>query len=84
MTDKHALIQPDRGQKATAIHLVDKKGLEAFIKGLSAAQRAALAAQKFEAEGYSHAILPDGEDWMVVSGVANADSLSSWSMGKLA
>ena len=84
MTDKHALIQPDRGQKATAIHLVDKKGFEAFVKGLSAVQRAALSAQKFEGEGYSYAILPDGDDWMVVSGVANTESLSSWCMAKLA
>lgn len=84
MSDKHALIQPDRGQQATAIHLVDKQGLEAFVKSLSAQQRAALAAQKFEAEGYSHAILPDGDGWFVVSGVANAQSLSSWCMAKLA
>lgn len=84
MTDKHPLIQPDRGQKAIPIHLVDKKSLDAFVKGLSAVQRAALSAQKFEAEGYSYAVLPDGEEWMVVSGVANTESLSSWCMAKLA
>ncbi|WP_374530313.1 M17 family metallopeptidase [Novosphingobium sp.] len=84
MSDKDTLIQPDRGQKATAIHLVDKQGLEAFVKSLSAPQRAALAAQKFEAEGYSHAIVPDGDHWFVVSGVANVNSLSSWCMAKLA
>jgi leucyl aminopeptidase len=84
MTDKNALIQPDRGQKATPIHLIDKAGLDAFIKGLSAPQRAALAAQKFEAEGYSSAIVPDGDHWFVVSGVANTASLSSWCMAKLA
>jgi len=84
MSDLNALIQPDRGQKAIAIHLVDKPGLEAFVKSLSAPQRAALAAQKFEAEGYSHAILPDGDSWFVVSGVANVNSLSSWCMAKLA
>ncbi len=84
MTDKNALIQPDRGQQAIAIHLVDKPGFEAFVKGLSAPQRAALAAQKFEAGGYEHAILADGEGWCVVSGVAKVDSLSSWCLGKLA
>ena len=84
MTDKHALIQPDKGQKAIAIHLVDKAGLDDFVKGLSPAQRAALAAQKFEAGGYEHAILPDGDDWCVVTGVANTASLSSWCLGKLA
>jgi leucyl aminopeptidase len=84
MTDKHALIQPDRGQQATPIHLVDKKGLEAFTKALSGPQRAALAAQKFEGEGFSHAILPDGDSWSVVAGVADASALSSWCMAKLA
>ncbi len=84
MTDKHALIQPDRGQAAIPIHLIDKRGLEAFVKSLSGPQRAALAAQKFEADGYAHAIIPDGEAWFVVSGVANTESLSSWCMAKLA
>ncbi len=84
MTDKHALIQPDKGQPATAIHLVDKEGLAAFLKSLSAAQRAALAAQKFEADGFQSAVVPDGDHWFVVSGVAKADSLSSWCMAKLA
>ena len=84
MTSKHALIQPDKGQPAIAIHLIDKAGLDQFRKGLSAPQRAALAAQKFEADGYSHAIVPDGDHWFVVSGVANTASPSSWCMAKLA
>ena len=84
MTDKHALIQPDKGQAATPIHLIDKGGLEAFVKSLSGPQRAALAAQKFEAEGYSHAIIPDGDSWFVVAGVASSESLSSWCMARLA
>ncbi|MCJ2186948.1 leucyl aminopeptidase family protein [Novosphingobium beihaiensis] len=84
MSDKNALIQPDRGQKAIAIHLVDKDGLEAFLKERTPAQRAALAAHRFAADGYDYAIIPDGEDWAVVSGVANAAELSSWCMAKLA
>ena len=84
MIDKNALIQPDKGQPATTIHLIDKAGLPAFVKGLSAPQRAALAAQKFEGDGYSYAIVPDGDHWFVVSGVANTESLSSWCMAKLA
>lgn len=89
MTDKNSLIQPDRGQDAIAIHLVDKDGLEAFLKSRSAPQRAALAAQKFKGEGFSHAIIPDGDGWpdgagwSVVSGVANAAELSSWCMARL-
>ena len=84
MTDKHALIQPDRGQQAVTLHLVDKPGLEALVKGLSAPQRAALAAQRFEGEGYSHAILAGGDSWSVVAGVADAGRLSSWCLAKLA
>ena len=84
MTDKHALIQPDKAQPATAIHLIDKAGLEPFVKTLSAGQRAALAAQKFTGEGYSYAIVPAGDGWFVVSGVANPDNLSSWCLARLA
>ncbi len=84
MTDKHALIQPDKGQPATAIHLIAKAGLDDFVKTLSAPQRAALAAQKFTGEGYSHAIVPDGDGWFVVAGVADPESLSSWCLAKLA
>jgi leucyl aminopeptidase len=84
MTDKNALIQPDKGQDAISIHLVDKDGLEEFIKGRSAPQRAALEAQKFEGDGYSHAIFPDGDGWAVVAGVTDTADLSSWCMAKLA
>ncbi|SFF74484.1 leucyl aminopeptidase [Novosphingobium sp. CF614] len=84
MSDKNALIQPDRGQKAIAIHLVDKDGLETFRKGLSAPQRAALDAHKFVADGYQYAVMPDGEGWAVAAGVANVADLSSWCMAKLA
>ncbi|MGH6785912.1 MAG: leucyl aminopeptidase family protein [Novosphingobium sp.] len=84
MTDKNALIQPDRGQLATAIHLIAKGGLDAFVKGLSGPQRSALAAQKFTGEGYSHAIVPDGDGWFVVAGVADPERLSHWCMARLA
>ncbi len=88
MTDKNALIQPDRGQKAVAIHLVTKDGtgdgLEQFIKGLSVPQRAALEAQKFTGSAGSHAILPDGDGWFVVAGVADPAALSTWCLAKLA
>jgi len=88
MTDKNALIQPDRGQAAIALHLVDKAGFEDFLKTLSGPQRAALAAQKFEGDGYSHAILPDAangsEAWSAVAGVADTARLSSWCMARLA
>lgn len=84
MSEAKALIQPDRGQDAVAIHLVNKDGFAAFAKGLTAGQRASLAAQKFEGGGYQFAIIPDGDSWFVASGVANPESLSSWCLAKLA
>ncbi|MFM7404587.1 MAG: leucyl aminopeptidase family protein [Erythrobacter sp.] len=84
MTEPQALIRPDRGQDAIAIHLINKDGFEAFIKGLTPGQRAALTAQKFEGGGYQFAIIPEGDSFSVVSGVANPESLSSWCLAKLA
>lgn len=84
MTDKHALIQPDRGQQATTIHIIGKEGLEHFLKPRPSAQRAALAAQKFEGDKGSFAILPDGDGWAVVAGVADPANLSSWCLATLA
>ena len=84
MTDRSALIQPDRGERATTIHLVDKEGCADWTRRLNAGQRAAVAAQKFEGAGFEHAIVPDGDGWFVVAGVANPASLSSWCLAKLA
>ena len=84
MTDKHSLIQPDRGQPAIAIHLVDKANLDDWLKRLSGPQRAALAGQKFDGSGFATAIVPDGDGWFAVGGVAKAASLSSWCLAKLA
>lgn len=84
MSEAQALIRPDRGEDAIAIHLVNKDGFEAFAKGLTPGQRASLAAQKFEGGGYQFAIVPEGDSFFVVSGVANPESLSSWCLAKLA
>ncbi|MEH6682982.1 MAG: leucyl aminopeptidase family protein [Qipengyuania sp.] len=84
MGDKQPLIQPDRGQDAISIHLVNRDGLGDWLKQLTTSQRAALEAQKFDGGGYQTAIVPDGESWFAVGGVADPDSLSSWCMAKLA
>ena len=84
MTDRTPLIQPDRGQDARSIHLVSKDGLESWLKTLSAPQRAALEGQKFTGGGYETAIVPDGDSWFAVGGVANPADLSSWCLAKLA
>ena len=84
MTITEELIQPDRGQDAISLHLVSKGTFDTFAKTLSGPQRAALAAQKFTGGGYQTAIVPDGEGWFAVGGVANPDDLSSWCLAKLA
>ena len=84
MSDKHALIQPDRGQKATDLELIDKAGFAAWARALPASARAAVEAQKFEGGGYETAIVPAGESWSAVAGVANTADLSSWCLAKLA
>ncbi len=83
MTDRNQLVQADRGQTATAIHLVTKDLFAEWAKRLNAGQRAALAAQKFEGGGYDHAVVPDGDGWFVVAGVADVAGLSSWCLSKL-
>jgi leucyl aminopeptidase len=84
MSDRTDLIQPDRGQEAIPIHLVNKEGFEAWAKTLSGPQRSALAAQKFDGAGYQVGIVPSGDGWFAVGGVADPDKLSSWCMAKLA
>ncbi|MCU0947342.1 MAG: leucyl aminopeptidase family protein [Porphyrobacter sp.] len=84
MTDPTALIQPDRGQDATLIQLVTKDGFADFAKGLGEAQRASLAAQKFEGAAGQVGIVPDGTGWFAVGGVAKPEALTSWCLARLA
>lgn len=86
MSDLSSLIQPDRGQPARTIHVIDAKGFDAWRAAQPPRHRAAIAAQKLAPTGYSSAILPgDGpEDWSVVTVVANADRLGTWCLAKLA
>jgi leucyl aminopeptidase len=83
MTDRNASLQPDRGQAATSIHLVAKDGFADWARRLSAGQRAVLAAQKFEGAPFEQAVVPDGDGWFVVAGVADRAALSSWCLAKL-
>src|SRR5690606_29473436 len=65
------LIQPDRGQDAIGIRLVCKESLGDLLRELSIPQRSALAAQKFTGGGYQVGIVPDGEGWFALGGVAD-------------
>ena len=86
MTDLNTLVQPDRGQAARTIHLIDAKGYDAWLAAQPPRHRAAAAAQKLSGSTYSSAILPGDapEDWSVVSVVADADKLGPWCLAKLA
>ncbi|RXR29810.1 leucyl aminopeptidase family protein [Sphingobium fluviale] len=86
MTDYSDLILPDNGQDARSIHLVDAKGYDAWLSARPERDRAALAAQKFAGKAASFAILPAerADDWAAVAGVADAGTLSTWCLAKLA
>ncbi len=83
-----ALIQPDKGQHAITLHLVNEAGFSGWAKTLSDGQRAMLEAQGFTGKGYQTAIVPatpgNGSAWFAAGGVADPDSLSSWCLAKLA
>jgi len=85
MTDFSKLLAADRGQKAHAVHLVDKDSFEAWAKTRPAEDRALLKAHGFDGKiGFSFVILPRGkEEFEVVSTVADAKSLSPWCLAKL-
>ena len=85
MIDYSDLIQPDKGQDARTIHLVDKKSHDEWLKGRSPRERAHLAAIDFKPDAYAHAILPgdDPDKWSVVTTVADVEKLSAWCLAKL-
>ena len=86
MTNLADRLRPDKGETATPLHLVDKKGLDDWLKGQPARVREAVRAQDFKAEGYQFAILPGerADDWSAALGVANVDEPSVWCLSRAA
>ena len=86
MTDFNALLQPDRGQPARTIHLVDPAGFDAWLAAQPPRARAAVAAQRLTPKPPAVAILPgDGhEEWSAVGIVADGSALKPWCLAKLA
>src|SRR4051812_49517015 len=85
MIDLTHLLQPDRGEPAIALHLVDKKSFEAWLKAQPVRVRRAAEAQGFKGEGFQLAILPGERDqWSALLGVANVDELSPWCLARAA
>jgi len=80
------LIQPDNGQQAIPLHLVDKDGFEAWLALQTDAVRTAVKAQKFEGSANDIAILPSDKpgEWAVVAGVSDVAKSSPWQLAKAA
>ena len=85
MTSYAPLLQPDKGQPATAIHLIDKASLDIWLSAQPERVRGIVAAQGFKGEAAQLAILP-GErlDWSVALAVADAAKPEFWCLAKAA
>ncbi len=85
MTDFAALLQPDRGQPAHPIHLIDKNSIADWLKRQPAVRRALLKAMNFDGKGAGKfAILPGtGDAYEVVAAVADVEALTPWCLARL-
>jgi leucyl aminopeptidase len=85
MNDFKSLLQPDKGQPATALHLVATDRLESWLKTQPARVRAAALAQGFEAKPSQIAVLPGERDqWSAALGVAEPPALGPWDLARAA
>ena len=86
MIDLSQLVQPDIGQPARTIQLIDKPGLAAWLAAAPPRIRNHLAAIRFAAKPHEIAVVPgDGADeWSVVLGVADIRNLRPWCLAKAA
>jgi leucyl aminopeptidase len=79
------LVQPDKGQPATSLHVLDRPGLEGWLAGQPERIRAAAQAQGFKGEAGQLAILPgEKADWSALVGASDAAALSPWCLAKAA
>ena len=85
MTDFASMLNPDRGEAAHVIHVVDKDGFDAWARRQSPPRRALLEAMHFEGKSACQYALMPGESGGhdVVTTVANADELSPWCLARL-
>jgi leucyl aminopeptidase len=85
MTEFSDLLKADNQQPARSIHLVETRGVEAWLSTQPDRVRALVAAQRFKGKAGEQAILPgDGDEWSVVAGVASKDALGPWCLARLA
>src|SRR6478609_6533014 len=86
MADLSALLQPDKGQAAIPLQLVDKKGFGAWLNEQPERVRQAVNAQGFKADPFQLATLPGetSSEWSAVLGVADAKEPGVWCLSKAA
>jgi leucyl aminopeptidase len=84
--DLSNLLQPDKGEPATLLRLVDKKGFDAWLKAQPERARQAASAQGFTGDAHQLAVLPAerASEWSAALGVADVDDLSPWCLAKAA
>ena len=80
------LIQPDRGQTARTITLIDSAGFDDWLSAQPDTVRALASAAKFKGAADSVLILPGSQngDWSAVVGVASTQILTPWCLARAA
>ena len=84
MTDFAARLQPDRGQPATALHIVDKSGVDAWLGTQPGSVRTLVTALGFTGAPDSVQLVPHDGGLIAMAGVADAARLSTWSLARAA
>lgn len=86
MSNLSNLLQPDRGESAHALQLVDAKTFDGWLKAQPERTAALIEAQRFAGKGHELAILPGSksDEWSAVLGVADVAALSPWCLAKAA
>ena len=80
------ILEPDTGQDAHNIHVIDSDRLESWLKEQPEAVRTIVKVLGFAAKPHEIAILPGStaDGWAVLAGVADMDALGSWCLSKAA
>ncbi|MFN3475070.1 MAG: leucyl aminopeptidase family protein [Blastomonas sp.] len=84
MMDLSHLVQPDIGQPARTLHLVDKAGFSAWLASAPPRVRNHLAAMRFTARPHELVVVPGdaADDWAVALGVADSANLRPWCLAR--
>ena len=84
MTDFRELLQPDRGQDARTVALIDKAGFVDWFAAQPAETRALAEANRFDGAADSVLIVSGAQQWSVVAGMRAPDALTPWCLARLA